>query len=892
MTQDMDRAYERFLSSSDLETWTGCAEAYRDVLDAADLRDARPADLLRALTIALYVAWLAVRCGRSARRDRMMSAIRAVGARVERLAPGTHDRRDATLIRAVLAAAHGYQATARALVEDLGRLPVEVALLTAPSRATPKAAMLTPYVLDGAGCRFVPALYFYGSALLDLGYQSRARDLLERYPGAAPSALARDLRGQLLELAGSWQDARDAYADSEWAAHTYRGAVCDLILGESLDRLAAWPAETVEKFVAGMLDFQGETDRAGVVRSASFVRACRWSGFDSWLVHFELGRLGFQRRHHAEAERHFAAAARAAPEPYRFAIRSLRFTNLTWLGTAMDADTDPEAREAGHAALEEPASEDQRAHIRTWLGRFDGEAAVLEPVLSSSDDYERGNAHHLRGSVPEALACWSSCLAAYTPRAYFDLLRAFASCGFENTASRLAAIVARESADSFFDLWELAGAIAGVLDGQPPARAAGGLLGKQLTGVEARMEELVGSEFQNAIRAFRYFLGRRRPAPARRMLARAERLAEGSEELLLLAIARRTATAGGWDPRTLDALERAQRQSKDRFERLVIARELVALGELSRARAILREEDVLSTKLDLTAIEYVLALQCAKLCFDDDERARLAAAAVDALQRDLGAGRFAHHAHLYLERLKRNLEAPLEIAAPAHTPGADVAGVADSAWRTLTRELDRLQQERRSEQELRLLNDKLDALADDGSPFARLALWGLHLDRFDAQIRLIHRLRPTVADDETPLARDSSPVRTRSRVLAQLWRAHLGASHPDQAERLLGKILGFLAEERRLTERWDRLRAVEAEDPTYNALRYARQGAMLLEDIGAEDQRTPWPSFLELREPLSADARQLAARLEERAASVHRQAPGAPGAPGASGAPGGSGAEA
>jgi hypothetical protein len=855
----MDRAYERFLATSDLATWTDCAEAYRELFEAEDVRGARPADVLHALTVAFYLAWLCVRCGKTALRDRMVNAIRALAARVEPAPAG----RDGTLIRAVIAAAQGYAATARGMVKDVERAPVEIALITAPSRAAPKAAVLTPYVLDGAGGRFVPALYFYASALLDLGYQSRVGEILRRYPDAAASALARDLRGQLLELAGSWHEARAAYDGSEWASHAYRRAVCDLILGESVDRLATWPADTVEQFIAGMLDFSGETDRAGVVRSASFVRACRWSGFDNWLVHFELARLGFQRRHHTEAERHFAQAVRSAPEPFRFAIRSLRFTNLTWLGTAMDVDMDPEAREAGHAALDEPATESQRGHIRTWLGRDGDDADVLGPVLSSSDDFERGNAHHLLGSVPDAIACWSSCIVTYTPRAFFELVRVFAASGFEQTASRLIAIVALESADSFFDLWELAGVISGVLENQPPARASAGLLAIQLTGVEDRMEELVGFEFQNAIRAFRYFLSRRRPAPARRMLAQAERLAEGSEELLQLAIARRTATAGGWDPGTLDALDRAQRQSTDRFERLLIARELVLLGELPRARTILREEGVLSDKLDLTAIEYVLALQCAKRCFDEDVRARLVAAAIEALQRDLGAGRFAGDAHRYLDRLKRHLETPLDIAAPVRARHA----VTDSAWRTLLKELDRLHRERRSEQELRLLNDKVDALSHGSAPFARLALWGLHLDRFDAQLRVIHRLRPTVADDETPLARDLSPVRSRARTLAQLWRSHLLAGDPVEAERRLAEIRAFVVEERRLTERWDRLRDAEAEEPSRSARRYAKQGASLLDDIG-EGQHAPWPPFLGLAEVVVGDARQQAARLEERAASV------------------------
>jgi tetratricopeptide (TPR) repeat protein len=862
----MDEAYQAFLSSGDLGTWTNSLRAFEGLLPGAGrLCEARSVDVLHTLTIAVYVAWLSRCHGNTERTDQALKVIDELGGRVDQDREfGGSDRR---FIQVVIAAAKGYHETARRMVNLAAAPPVEIALLTVPQRAAPKAAILKPFVLGGAGTSFLPALYFYGAALLDLGYLSDAKNLLKQHGGTSASPLIIDLRGQLLELAGSWREARTEYEKSQWASHIYRRAVCDLILGESIDSLSQWSEENVKKFVAGMLDFSGETDRAGVLRSTSFVRACRWNGFDNWLVHFELGRLSYQRRRHAEAERHLAAAARTAPEPYRFAIRSLRFTNLTWLGDAMETNMEPETLEAGYAALQEQATEEQKASIRTWLGRTASESDVLDPALISGH-YERGIAHHLRGSVPDAIECWHACIErSYTPRAFFALLKVFASSGFEKTASSLAETVALESHDSFFDIWELAWTISGVLEKQSPTGIGSGLLEEQLNKVETRMEELVESEFQNAIRAIHYFLHRRRPAPARRVLGGAERLAEGSEEHLLLAIARRKAAFGGWDPRVLDNLIRAEHESEDRFERLLIARELVQFGQLAFARAILEEEGVFSIKQDLTAIDYVLALQCAKLCADEARQKLLERAAIKTLQRDVGAGRFCQYGKRFADRLNSNLsQEPLEIAFPTQD---EMSKIEASPWRTLVTELDRLGKERQSGQELRLLNEKVDGLSGTGSYFSGFALWGLHLERFNTQLRMIERLRPAVAEDEMPIARDASALRSRARSLARLWRSYLLANEPLQAQSRLGEIRSFLEEEKQLTERWHRLRGAEAEEPAKNIVGFARQGTLLLDHIRSEERMTlHWPAFLEMREAVAEDAGDLAAQLQQRAASV------------------------
>lgn len=863
----MDHAYQRFLSTSDLESWSASLDVYRDVFaPATDLVAVRPADIRRALTLSLYVAWLAARCGDWAGRDRALRGLDELGARLA--GQPTLEGTEGAMIRAIIAAAKGYNGTAWRLVAELSPLPVEILLLTVPDRALRKAKLLEPYVRAGKPC-FVPALYFYGSALLDLGYQHATKNLLEQHPEAASSALLIDLRGQLLELAGSWGEARDQYKASNWISHAYRHAVCDLILGAPVERLAQAPTEEIARFVAGMSDFSGETDRAGVLRSESFIRACRWSGFDSWLVQFELGRVSFQRRRHAEAERYLSAASRSAPAAFRFPIQDLRFTNLGWLGTAMEIQTIPEAIHVGEQALQEPGKDDARASIRLWIAETIRDLAPNDPLLTSSNHFLRGRAQKLRGNIPDAIAAWCSEIAdRHTPRAFHELIRVFASYGFEQTASRLAETAALESEDSFFELSELAGVLADTIAFHVPVRVDGARLGAVLAAVESRMEAIVEAEFQHAIRAFHHFAARKRLEPLQRMLARAETLAEGPEELLQLAIARRRVGVGAGDPAALDFLHAAQRQSTARLERLLIARELAHFGDLSNARRVLNEERVLSDPRGLTAIEYVLALGTAAACAEDDHRRQLEACAVAALKEDLESGRFASSRDLCVERLNGCVAgAPLELAFERKASRTD--GEA-SEYAELVAELKRLNASRSIEHELGVLNKQVEAMSGQGSPSARFALLGLHLERLDTYKKKIDWLRPVVADDELPLDRDLSPIRPRAKRLAALWRAYFQADSEGAAQRL-EEIRSFHAVDCALAARWDRLRSAEAAAPTRFAIGCARQAAVLLRQISEGEHLVLWPSFLDVGSAVTADANVLTARMQAHESSLRER---------------------
>src|SRR5262249_54853889 len=116
--------------------------------------------------------------------------------------------------------------------------------------------------------------------------------------------------------------------------------------------------------------FEPEIDQAELARWSSFVNACRWNAFDSWVVHLELGKLSFRRRRYHEADAHFKKAAARGPATARFTVLSLRFANLSWLNERSpyrDLPNDPETIECAYEALESAGGGEDTASIRVWL---------------------------------------------------------------------------------------------------------------------------------------------------------------------------------------------------------------------------------------------------------------------------------------------------------------------------------------------------------------------------------------------------------------------------------------------------------------------------------------------------------------------------------------------
>src|SRR5262249_25100126 len=58
-----EQAYSAFLSSSDLSTWRECLDAVMQASTRPDGSACAPMDLVNALSIGMYVNWLANRCG-------------------------------------------------------------------------------------------------------------------------------------------------------------------------------------------------------------------------------------------------------------------------------------------------------------------------------------------------------------------------------------------------------------------------------------------------------------------------------------------------------------------------------------------------------------------------------------------------------------------------------------------------------------------------------------------------------------------------------------------------------------------------------------------------------------------------------------------------------------
>src|SRR5262249_26028308 len=119
-------------------------------------------------------------------------------------------------------------------------------------------------------------------------------------------------------------------------------------------------------------------------------------------------------------------------------------------------------------------------------------------------------------------------------------------------------------------------------------------LSQRLAVLAGRLEELSQWDFQHLIRAHDFFFRTNRKDIAEALLRRAGKLAEGAAENLAMPVPRRKAAGDRAqdDDQGLECLKRAERESRDRLERLQIAREFFHYGRAGRARRILEAEGV------------------------------------------------------------------------------------------------------------------------------------------------------------------------------------------------------------------------------------------------------------------------------------------------------------
>ncbi|HRI50326.1 MAG TPA: hypothetical protein PLW65_09095, partial [Pseudomonadota bacterium] len=782
---------------------------------------------------------------------------------------------------ALIAATHGYTRTAARVLAGM-ELPIELLLLTLPEPPAARAKALRPYLPSETRAAFLPQIYVHASALLELGYLGEVEALLATLGDARQNALILDVQACLHELRGEWATAYEAYRTSDWAVHSYRAALCRTIASGSDD--LGGQELLREKLGQGMMVGGSETSQSEVARKESFVNACRWHDFDNWLISFELGSLCFQRRRHFEAERYLRAAEEAAPEAHRLKIGQLRFANLTWIGgrdSPYVLDMEPELLDCGHRALAAPGDEKWKTRIRLHLAGATGRRELLGPLDSSTDLYERGDAEQLRGNLPGALSHWSAALDSYHARACNHLISTFAGYGFAETIRCLVDIVLEESTDDFFALWELALTLR-----DSGASALSEALAERHQALEARLLALAHSEFQHLMRCVTYFLGHRHDIVTS-LLPRADQLAESAEEHLMMAVVRRGLAKGDLDRVGLDSLLQAERESRDRVERLQLATEFIRYAQPSRARQILESEGLLDAVGTFEPLEYDLALQCGA-CLDPLEREALWLRAQAGLARDLAAGRFAeckeavnkrlrwHGQMLKVElinsgdRLAELVKLMSESAEDAENRRLDE----DSPWVAWRSSLNNAEEVGSLRRQLAELGERLGGGSERGRWLLDCVALGALLGRLRVLLDGTRRIRPSDVQGDSPLRKnDSFEPTLRLRRLSRLWRRRIGSGSASESAALVAEIRQFEQEEERLFEEWQRARglAMGALLPTMRQIaEFAATLAGRVRERAPADQ--PWPSLLPISEHVLRDMDRLLAEVTDQMEGLAQEA--------------------
>lgn len=884
----MHEVYRRFLRSMDLETWAGCLDAYRDAFDdpAVGLTDAQ---LTEALCLGAYTQWLAGGSGDLAREGSAADAFRRFVEALDhrhQAAPNSSTTRGWALVLAW----RGYRQTARGLVDQSTPIGPEFALLMSSGNRAQQAAELRDFVSGSPDEAFPPAIVIYCGALVELGAIVEAEELLSRARLDPRSPLVIDLLGQIRERSGRWSEAFAVYRNSSWPAHRYRASLTGTIAqGGHRPDPAEDPLRIDEAFTRTLLSFEAEIDQGEVVRCTSFVNACLWRSFDDWIVRYELGKLGFRRRRYAEADAHLQRALALAPNECRPAIADLRFTNLTWLsGVAFSQDLSmtPEAIEAGLEAIALSNDPHRFPGIRLWIAAETNRHSLLPPPADTYGRATLGGIHRFVGNRPEAIDCWLGCLReGYDHRAILELIRVFAAAGFDECVDHLMGLVLAESQDDFFALWELAKDLLSARDFVAEGSEAFDRMNRRIDALAERLVELSQFEFQHLVRAYEFFARTNRQDIAEGLLRRAGALAESAAEELAIAVIRRKAW---WfqmregDPQALIHLARAERESRDRLERLQIARELGHHGRLQRARKILEEQRIFDRGEGLQHAEFIAALQCGPW-LKPEEFTQLADAALAALDRDLKAGTLRSNGRLFFHRLVKTIGAtdlplaerwlrtwtpPAETESGAGSPTAGAKDPWTGAWRQW---LIGLEDTKNLETEMDRYLEKSKALEAGGGFAENLATWVWAEVRIATAIDGLRSARPDPGRNLQPLRMSlAAEDDARTVQLCDLWRGFLTARDDAARNDARNRIQAFEANEARLLEAWERDRRLKAETPRRRAVFYLESTRPLLSSLVSGIDRESHPVLAGLRPCLAEDCRKSRTRLASRTEVVRR----------------------
>lgn len=873
---EVEQAYERFLASSDTATWAGCLRAYARKLDGASGGDGVPSEWLNTgYCISVFLSWLGSLSGdkdavAEARQslDRFEEAIRA-----RHLKSPSADTRVGL---GLLLAAAGYRKAGGHHMGDGEMARPEIAMLFEPGDPARGTAFLLPFVLPASGRAFPPAVFRYCYALLRLGAVENVKQLTDK--NLLSGGMLAEIEGRWREQSGEWSEARDIYERHAWPGHEYRKTICESILrgmaGVEPGRAYADSVATSSQ-MGEMSVFETEIDQAEVARSAAFINACQWNGAQDWLIQFELGKLSFRRRRYCEAEANLSKAYAIAPPGRRAPILRLRFSNLTWLNDTPVGDISlcrdlpfmPETLVCARMALAcgadeaERTTEEELALIRIWLAGSGGEPEAAEPVLRLKDPGVRGMAHYVMGNLPEAIDCMLLTVqSSYDHRAIQKLIRICHACGLERAAACLVDVVMEESWDDFFVLWELGSTMLESFGSLTESPDESGRARQRFQKLAIRIEELSQSDFQNLLRAYELFRKAGSQEVAESMLNRAAALADGAEENLAIAVARRLVPRvrkEEADPQALACLLRAERESRDRLERLQIARELFLAGQTQRARRILTEDGIVGPGAGkarpLTPIEAVVALSCAPRLRKEELRL-LAEESIKVLLEAVSSGTLGKEARRFVRRLHTALYIADQVLAAQledqissirdridqmekeegrAKPQAAAPGEGNNEvlpdWTRWVKSL-AATGAAGIDGERGLISTSAGAAASSGAGF-RIALWRHVIETIQAAVEAAEEARPTTEPRRTPFIKSKGVLDLRAQEVCDLWKSVLQADDDPNAPESRRKLVEFYTEERRLLDEWEALRQEKAQWARSQAVLYAAAAPAVLDSL-------------------------------------------------------------
>jgi hypothetical protein len=221
--------------------------------------------------------------------------------------------------------------------------------------------------------------------------------------------------------------------------------------------------------------------------------------------------------------------------------------------------------------------------------------------------------------------------------------------------------------------------------------------------------------------------------------------------------------------------------------------------------------------------------------------------AAKQLDQDLRAGLYARYAYLFINRLT---ECGTEIARELRDRFSKTDGTAEAAetlWQSWASTLESLDNPTLFEEEKRSMEVRASAYGQDEIVlFHYLSVWENLHRRIGTIQQAIKSMRPDREPAGTPISRASARNERGARV-SRLWRAHLAATDPQQAEDLLEQVREFYRDEERLEDEWEAQRLRDMQRDLQKAQSYVDWGMDVLAKVERSLKRGGlWPPFLNI----------------------------------------------